>query len=67
VSKVIELLGRLTGRRPPLSPEEYERVRCDVCQGKGMTQKLGAFGTSGSFHACWKCHGKGWLTVKRER
>jgi len=48
-----------------VNPEEYERVRCDVCDGKGVNQQLGAFGTSGSIHACAKCSGKGYLLVKR--
>jgi len=48
-----------------VNPEEYERVRCDVCDGKSVNQQLGAFGTSGSIHACAKCHRKGYLLVKR--
>jgi len=60
----MDRLRKLLGRER-VNPEEYERVRCDVCGGKGVNQQLGAFGTSGSIHACGKCHGEGWILMKR--
>lgn len=43
-----------------LNPEDWERVRCDACRGTGGIRTRGA-----NVHWCWKCHGKGWLMVRR--
>ena len=54
-------LTRLIGRKPPLNPEEYERVRCDACGGKGLVARY----DPRVMHRCWKCHGKGYVMVAR--
>lgn len=49
--------------------EHYELVRCDICDGTGLRVgelKLGQGFTTLALHgSCWKCHGKGWLEVKK--
>ncbi len=58
--------------RPQVNPEEYERVRCDLCNGTGIWIGLREHSLSEpnpvGFYAgdhCPKCCGEGWLTVKR--
>jgi len=61
-------LSRLFGRKPGVNPEEYERVRCDICHGTGVKISGPSSGVDDQHvmtHRCWKCHGKGWLAVKR--
>lgn len=63
----MDWLHKLLGRER-LNPEEYERVRCDICDGKGMTMLGSPVHPSDQHitsHQCWKCHGKGYLLVKR--
>jgi DnaJ-class molecular chaperone len=63
-------LRRLFGKEP-INAEEYERVRCDVCGGTGIrtASATPADPRSGAFQprvrACGKCHGKGFVPVKR--
>jgi DnaJ-class molecular chaperone len=59
-------LARLLGREQ-LNPEEYERARCDECDGKGVLLSLshGTYEGHVETRTCWKCHGKGYLIVKR--
>ena len=62
----MDWLYKLLGRER-LNPEEYERVRCDVCDGKGATlsSSHGQYEGHVETHQCWKCHGKGYRLVKR--
>lgn len=65
----MDWLNRLFRREGPWNPEEYERVRCDVCGGTGRstTFQLGRdFTKEGLRQPCGKCRDKGWLMVKRE-
>ena len=52
-----------------LNPEEFERVRCDRCDGTGHPP-TGYSGLHSEYRnygiPCGKCHGKGYLMVKRE-
>ena len=68
-------LRRLFGKEP-INPEEYERVRCELCGGSGvraastMPRPLVRSFDSGVAYRprvrkCGKCHGKGWLLVKK--
>jgi hypothetical protein len=62
-------LDRLLRRSSPLNPEEYERVRCDLCDGTGrsIAFKLGqGFSGDGLRCVCGRCHGKGWLMARRD-
>ena len=59
-------LRRLFGKL--LNPEKYERVQCDACDGRGVVLSTLLTQVDGGHvetHRCWKCHGKGWLMVKR--
>jgi hypothetical protein len=62
-------LRRLFSKTPPLNPEEHDWVTCDECNGTGCVLtidrkriRMSRLGTS----VCWKCHGKGHITVKRK-
>lgn len=50
-----------------INPEEYERVRCDLCNGTGLA--MGPDGRPSLGYKvprhCGRCGGKGWLMVKR--
>lgn len=50
-----------------LNPAAYERVKCDFCNGSGFELADGKprFSSSGPVR-CEKCHGKGWLIVKKD-
>ena len=52
--------------RKDINPEEYERVRCDLCRGTGLPIVNGR-PTAGWLvpRHCGRCHGKGWLLVKK--
>jgi hypothetical protein len=61
-------LGRLLGRDPQLNPEQYERVRCDRCDGRGhppLPYRPGDV-TYNMRVPCGKCDGKGWVLVRRD-
>jgi hypothetical protein len=61
-------LSRLFGHKSDVNPEEYERERCDICQGTGVKISGPSGGVDDQHvmtHKCWKCRGKGWLAVKR--
>ena len=56
-------LRRLFGKKP-INLEKYERMPCDLCDGSGL------FGDAAGAHGnpsrrCPRCHGKGWLLVKK--
>ena len=53
-------------RSEPLNPEQYERVRCEACDGKGirMTQAAPADRRE-RFHTCKACKGKGYVLKPR--
>ena len=58
----MDRLRRLFGRGRQLNPEQYERVRCDRCNGTGKkpwTSGTGYF----SVIPCGSCDGKGRLLV----
>jgi hypothetical protein len=50
------------------NPEEYERLRCPVCDGTGLPAFGGHSHSSNSMAPphCARCGGKGWLMVKRQ-
>ena len=48
-----------------INPDEHERVRCDACDGTGKYRERFEGQWRYSMDSCWKCHGKGWLLVKR--
>ncbi len=59
--------------RQTRNPEEYERVRCDLCSGTGIWLGLQPHNATEPnpvhFYRgdhCPRCHGDGWLEVKRE-
>jgi hypothetical protein len=62
----MDWLRKLVGRGPQLNPEEYERVRCDRCHGTGRAQQFGGGWDTSCEIPCGKCHGKGWLMVRRQ-
>jgi len=45
-----------------VNPEEYQRVRCDVCHGVGQSR-----GRMFAGPGCWKCLGAGWVYVRKPR
>jgi DnaJ-class molecular chaperone len=58
-------LDRLLGREL-LNPEEYERVRCELCDGKGI--RMGARAPADHrerFHTCKECKGKGYVLKRK--
>ena len=60
-------LRRLFGK--DVNPDEYDRVPCDACGGKGVmlsTLPTQVDGGHVETHGCWKCHGKGWVRVKKD-
>jgi len=57
------------GGEPQMNPEEYERVRCELCHGSGhFWQVPDANGRPGPILRgnCPDCHGKGWLMVAKD-
>ena len=57
-------LRRLFGK--DINLEEFERLRCDACDGTGKAKRLsGKHVFYSTITPCGKCHGKGWLLVKR--
>jgi hypothetical protein len=68
VAWIDRLLARLQS-----NPEEYEQTRCDLCGGTGIWIGLRPHDVSepkpvGFYRGdhCPRCHGKGWLSVKRQ-
>ena len=57
-------LNRLRGE--PFNPEQYERVGCAACDGKGirMTQRAPADRRE-RFHICRACKGKGYVLQRK--
>ena len=67
----MDWLRKALGRTPPLNPEEYERVRCDLCLGTGlMIERTTPDGSrpvqiKAPMRHCKKCNGTGYLLVKK--
>jgi hypothetical protein len=74
LARVLLALGAATAwarrllRPPQVNPEEYERVRCDLCNGTGIWIGLREHSLSepkpvGFYEGdhCPKCCGEGWL------
>ena len=65
----MDWLRNLLGRRR--NPEQFERVRCEVCNGTGLVLQTGAPGgpagnqQRGRIPHCGKCRGRGYVMVKR--
>jgi hypothetical protein len=60
-------LSRWFGRDPSPNPEEYKRVRCDLCNGTGGARTFVTHDEAvypGNY--CSRCHGQGWLMVKKD-
>jgi hypothetical protein len=67
----MDWLRKALGMAPQLNPEEYERMRCDLCHGTGlMVERTTPDGSrptqfKAPLRHCGHCHGKGYLLVKR--
>ena len=58
-------------RRSAHDPEQGERIRCDLCGGTGIWTPSPGLPDQSLMHRyhgghCPRCHGKGWLEVKRD-
>ncbi len=67
-NKVSAWLRRIFGHGHK-NPEDYERVRCDRCNGTGLILDLPGNVKANQYRApapkCGRCHGKGFVLVRR--